>query len=96
MSGQKGTRSAGDVDRHIGERLRQRRLERDMSQEILAERLGITFQQVQKYERGVNRISASRLFDIATVLELPIADFFEGLVASKSARSKAKRSRRAS
>lgn len=96
MSGDKGTRSAGDVDRHIGERLRQRRLERDMSQEILAERLGITFQQVQKYERGVNRISASRLFDIATVLELPIADFFEGLVSSKSARSKAKRKRRAS
>ena len=96
MSGKKGTRSAGDVDRHIGGRLRQRRLEREMSQEILAERLGITFQQVQKYERGVNRISASRLFDIATVLELPIADFFEGLVASKSARSKAKRSRRAS
>jgi transcriptional regulator with XRE-family HTH domain len=56
-----------------------------MSQEKLAELLGVTFQQVQKYEKGVNRIAASRLFDIAAALELPIARFFEGLTPVRGA-----------
>jgi transcriptional regulator with XRE-family HTH domain len=72
-------RSANAVDRRIGQRIRIRRLEIDMSQERLAEMLGVTFQQVQKYEKGVNRVAASRLFDIARALELPISRFFEGL-----------------
>ena len=72
-------RAANAIDRKIGQRVRSRRLEIGMSQERLAELLGITFQQVQKYEKGVNRIAASRLFDIAGALHQPVARFFEGL-----------------
>lgn len=72
-------RIAGAVDRKLGERVRARRLEIAMSQERLADLLGVTFQQVQKYEKGVNRIAASRLLDIATALETPITRFYEGL-----------------
>jgi transcriptional regulator with XRE-family HTH domain len=59
-------------------------LEIGMSQERLADLLGVTFQQVQKYEKGVNRIAASRLFDISGALEIPVARFFEGLSSSKA------------
>ncbi len=76
-------RAANAVDRRIGQRVRSRRLEISMSQERLAELLGVTFQQVQKYEKGVNRIAASRLFDIATSLEMPVARFFEGLTSAR-------------
>jgi transcriptional regulator with XRE-family HTH domain len=55
-----------------------------MSQERLAELLGVTFQQVQKYEKGVNRIAASRLYDIASSLEMPAAKFFEGLTSGRA------------
>lgn len=72
-------RSANVVDKRIGQRVRARRLEIGMSQEKLAELLGVTFQQVQKYEKGVNRIAASRLFDIASALDVTISTFFEGL-----------------
>lgn len=72
-------RSANAIDKKIGQRVRSRRLEIGMSQERLAELLGVTFQQVQKYEKGVNRIAASRLHDIANALEMPPARFFEGL-----------------
>ena len=71
-------RSANSVDWHVGSRLRLRRLELGMSQEKLADSLGITFQQVQKYERGTNRIGASRLHQIAIALQVPITYFFEG------------------
>jgi len=71
-------RSANSVDGHVGSRVRLRRLELGMSQEKLADQLGITFQQVQKYERGTNRIGASRLHQIALVLQTPITYFFEG------------------
>lgn len=71
-------RSANSVDSHVGSRVRLRRLELGLSQEKLAEQLGITFQQVQKYERGTNRIGASRLHQIALVLQAPITYFFEG------------------
>lgn len=74
-------RAANAIDRKIGQRVRSRRLEIGMSQERLAELLGITFQQVQKYEKGVNRIAASRLFDIAAALQQPVARFYEGLSA---------------
>lgn len=76
-------RTANAVDRHLGLRVRSRRTEIGMSQERLAELLGVTFQQVQKYEKGVNRIAASRLYDISHALDLPIAQFFEGLARGK-------------
>lgn len=72
-------RSVNAVDKKIGERVRARRLEIGMSQERLAELLGVTFQQVQKYEKGVNRIAASRLLDLAQALDQSPAAFFEGL-----------------
>jgi transcriptional regulator with XRE-family HTH domain len=72
-------RSANVIDRRLGQRLRARRLEIGLSQERLAEMLGLTFQQVQKYEKGINRIAASRLFDIANAVEVPVSYFFEGL-----------------
>lgn len=67
------------VDQHVGSRVRLRRKLEGRSQESLAEALGLTFQQVQKYERGVNRISASKLYDIAAALRVPVSYFFEGL-----------------
>src|SRR5215208_5898064 len=67
------------VDRHVGLRIRMRRKEIGVSQERLAEALGITFQQVQKYERGANRVSASKLWEIASALRTPVAYFYEGL-----------------
>ncbi len=72
-------RAANAIDRKIGQRVRTRRLEIGMSQERLAVLLGVTFQQVQKYEKGVNRIAASRLYDIAASLDMPAARFFENL-----------------
>ena len=67
------------VDVHVGLQVRLRRKELKISQEKLAETLGLTFQQVQKYERGANRISASKLYEIARTLRVPMAWFFEGL-----------------
>jgi transcriptional regulator with XRE-family HTH domain len=67
------------VDVHVGARVRLRRTLLGMSQEKLGEAIGLTFQQVQKYERGANRIGASRLFDLSRVLDVPIAYFFEEL-----------------
>lgn len=70
---------AGAVDVHVGNRIKLRRMLLGMSQERLGEALGLTFQQVQKYERGVNRVSASRLFDIARVLDVPVGFFYDDL-----------------
>ncbi|HEY8617146.1 helix-turn-helix transcriptional regulator [Phenylobacterium sp.] len=70
---------AHPVDRHVGLRVRLRRKALGLSQDRLAEALGLTFQQVQKYERGANRISASKLWEIARVLKTPISWFYEGL-----------------
>ncbi len=69
---------AHHVDIHVGARVRARRKALKVSQQELAGHLAITFQQVQKYERGSNRISASKLFEIAQVLQVPVAFFFEG------------------
>ncbi len=67
------------IDRHVGEQIRLRRLQIKMSQQALAQACNVTFQQVQKYERGSNRVSASMLVRIARRLDVPVAFFFEGL-----------------
>jgi transcriptional regulator with XRE-family HTH domain len=67
------------IDVHVGGRIRLRRTLLGMSQERLGEALGLTFQQVQKYERGTNRVSASRLFDLARVLDVPISFFYDDM-----------------
>jgi transcriptional regulator with XRE-family HTH domain len=68
------------ADRHVGARIRERRLMLGLSQQQLARLIGVTYQQAHKYERGLNRISAGRLFEIAQVLHVPISWFFEGLI----------------
>ena len=68
--------SPDPVDRLVGQRLRRRRLQLGLSQLSVAEAIGVTFQQIQKYEGGTNRIVASRLFDLAQVLDVPVAYFF--------------------
>ena len=73
------SRSPNPIDLHVGARIRMRRRMQGVSQEKLADALGLTFQQVQKYERGANRVSASKLYEIAASLKTPIAYFFEGL-----------------
>lgn len=77
------TDSPHPIDLHVGRRLKLRRSLKGMSQERLGELLGLTFQQVQKYERGTNRIGSSRLYEIASVLEAPVAWFFEGAEATR-------------
>lgn len=72
-------RAPNPVDVHVGGRVRRRRKVIGMSQEQLADALGLTFQQVQKYERGANRVSASKLYAIAQALAVPVSFFFEGL-----------------
>ncbi|WP_421784919.1 helix-turn-helix domain-containing protein [Hyphobacterium sp.] len=80
-------RSATSVDMHVGSRIRLRRQLLKMSQEALGNELGVTFQQVQKYERGANRVGASRLYSLSRVLDVPVSYFFEGLDAEPSGRS---------
>src|SRR6478736_6723191 len=66
------------IDKHVGSRVRMRRMMLGMSQEKLGDALGLTFQQVQKYEKGTNRIGASRLQQISLILQVPVSFFFEG------------------
>ena len=75
------------IDRHVGLRIRMRRKELGVSQEKLAESIGLTFQQVQKYERAANRVSASKLFEMARALNTTVGYFFEGLGEDAGARS---------
>ena len=77
-----------DIDRIVGENIYRQRRRLKLTQERLGELLGLTFQQVQKYEKGVNRVSAGRLYEIASVLEVPVEFFFEGADASPSAELK--------
>ena len=70
---------AHPVDLHVGKRIRQRRWLVGMTQQQLAEQVGIKFQQVQKYETGANRVSASRLWDISEAMDVPVNFFFEGI-----------------
>jgi transcriptional regulator with XRE-family HTH domain len=72
-------RSAQPVDAHVGKRIRMRRVFLNISQEKLAEMVGVTFQQVQKYERGANRIAASRLLEFSKALDVEVDFFYEGL-----------------
>jgi transcriptional regulator with XRE-family HTH domain len=72
------------VDVHVGKRIRQRRWLAGMTQQRLAELVGIKFQQIQKYETGANRVSASRLWDIAEALDIDVSHFFEGMETSKT------------
>ena len=71
--------SPNPIDVHVGKRLRLRRTLLGMSQERLGELLGLTFQQVQKYERGVNRIGSSRLFELGQILDVPVSFFFDDM-----------------
>lgn len=73
------------IDVHVGTRIRLRRTLLGMSQERLGEALGLTFQQVQKYERGINRVGASRLYDLSRVLDVPISFFFDDMPAPLAA-----------
>ncbi len=82
------TKRFGKVDAHVGRRVRERRREIGMSQGKLGNALGISFQQVQKYEIGLNRVAAGRLWDIAKLLEVDVGYFFEGI--QKRAKRKAK------
>ena len=75
------------VDVHVGQRVRQRRWMLGMTQQQLANAVGIKFQQIQKYETGANRVSASRLWDIAHALDVPVSFFFEGLEGASEDRS---------
>src|ERR1700733_9094915 len=84
MSATLPKKQANPVDAQVGNRIRLRRMLVGMSQERLGELLGLTFQQVQKYEKGVNRIGAGRLFQVAQILGVPISYFYEG-VAEQSA-----------
>ncbi len=78
------------VDVHVGKRVRHRRWLIGMTQQQLAQQVGIKFQQIQKYETGANRISASRLWDIAEALDVPVSFFFEGLEEGQKEKSEKK------
>ena len=75
----KKSNSINPIDTHVGNRVKLRRMMLDMSQDQLAINVGVTFQQIQKYEKGVNRISSSRLYDIAKVLQTNISFFFDDI-----------------
>lgn len=72
-------RSANVVDAYVGSRLRHRREELSLSQDKLASEMDVSFQQLQKYERGINRLSASRLFELANLLNIEVSYFFDGI-----------------
>lgn len=78
-------KQANPIDAQVGNRVRIRRMLIGMSQEKLGDLLGLTFQQVQKYEKGVNRIGAGRLYEISRILGVPIDFFYEGIAASQEA-----------
>jgi transcriptional regulator with XRE-family HTH domain len=85
----RGTGKPNPVDVHVGARVRQRRAFLGMSQTTLSDAIGLTFQQMQKYERGTNRISSSRLYDLARVLDVPIEYFFDDMPPEFAASSPA-------
>jgi transcriptional regulator with XRE-family HTH domain len=87
------TPRANTADRHVGLRIRERRIMLGLSQQQLAVMIGVTYQQAHKYERGLNRISAGRLYDIAQVLNVPISWFFEGITDEHAATEMSPRQR---
>ncbi len=92
-SGRGRGRGISPVDVHVGARLRQRRTLLGMNQTVLGDAIGLTFQQLQKYENGANRISASRLFDLSRVLDVPIQFFFDDMPTAVVAISPANKKR---
>src|SRR6267143_743536 len=79
MAKPKRGRSTAAIDDHVGARIRERRIMLGLTQQQLAEMIGVTYQQAHKYERGINRVSAGRLFEIARALSAPITYFYEGI-----------------
>jgi transcriptional regulator with XRE-family HTH domain len=75
----RGNAVSQSVDRHVGTRIRERRIMLGLTQQQLADLIGVTYQQAHKYERGINRVSAGRLYEIARVLSVPIGFFYEGI-----------------
>ena len=82
----KGKGGPSPVDVHVGQRLRMRRTLLGMSQQNVGEMLGLTFQQLQKYEKGANRVSASRLYELSQILDVPVSYFFEEMPTKSSNR----------
>ena len=78
-----GRSRAQDVDRHVGARMRERRIMLGLTQQQMAELIGVTYQQAHKYEKGINRIAAGRLYNIAQALGVDVGYFFEGLHSDK-------------
>src|SRR5437764_15177347 len=81
MAKPKRGRSTAAIDDHVGARIRERRIMLGLTQQQLADLIGVTYQQAHKYERGINRVSAGRLFEIARVLSVPVSYYFDGLDA---------------
>ena len=79
MAKSRRERSTAAIDDHVGRRIRERRILLGLTQQELGEMIGVTYQQAHKYERGINRVSAGRLFEIARVLSAPITYFYEGM-----------------
>ena len=79
MAKPKRGRSTAAIDDHVGARIRERRIMLGLTQQQLAEMIGVTYQQAHKYERGINRVSAGRLYEIARVLNAPITYFYDGI-----------------
>src|SRR6266568_8269509 len=82
MAKPKRGRSTAAIDDHVGARIRERRIMLGLTQQQLAQMIGVTYQQAHKYERGLNRISAGRLYEIAQVLAVPVSWFFDGISAT--------------
>jgi transcriptional regulator with XRE-family HTH domain len=82
-----------DIDRHVGARVRERRIMLGLTQQQLADLIGVTYQQAHKYERGINRISAGRLYEIAQVLSVQVGYFFDGLEKQQDIRAISPRER---
>ena len=79
VSARRSTSRTQDIDRQVGARIRERRIMLGLTQQQLADLIGVTYQQAHKYERGINRVSAGRLFEVAQVLGVPVSYFFDGL-----------------
>jgi transcriptional regulator with XRE-family HTH domain len=75
----RSTSRTQDIDRYVGARIRERRIMLGLTQQQLADLIGVTYQQAHKYERGINRVSAGRLFEVSQVLSVPVSYFFDGL-----------------
>lgn len=78
----KASATTQSIDSHVGTRIRERRVMLGLTQQQLADLIGVTYQQAHKYERGINRVSAGRLFEIARVLNVPIGFFYEGVATA--------------